>query len=397
MQRPPLRFGIAGLGLASTFMLPYLARDPRVKITAAADVRPAAREQFAREFQAATFASVEDLCRSPQVDVVYVCTPNYLHAEHAIQAATYGKHILLEKPMAVTLEECDAIIAAAERHGVHLIYGHTHSYDPPIQKLWEVVRSGALGRLTMLHTWNYTDLLYRPRAAWELDTQRGGGVVYIQAPHQVDIVRLLGGGLVGSVRAMTGCWDPALPTEGAYAAYLEFADGVPATLVYSGYGHFDTAELHYWIGERGLPRDPATHAQTWAAYRARAAAGAADPDAGKDAVRYGGDRPRAPAAGPRHQYFFGLTLVSCERGDLRQSPDGIYVYDETGKRELPLPPDVTGNQAVIDAVYDAVVHDRPPLHDGRWGKATLEVCLAILESARQRRELLLAHQVPSPA
>src|SRR5581483_1976530 len=71
---------------------------------------------------------------------------------------------------------------------------------------------------------------------------------------------------------------------GCYTAYLEFEDGTPATLVYSGYGHFDSAELHYWVGERGQMRDPATHAETRRAYQARAG-GAADEAASREAIR----------------------------------------------------------------------------------------------------------------
>jgi phthalate 4,5-cis-dihydrodiol dehydrogenase len=406
---PTLRLGIAGLGLASTLSLPSLARHPGVRIAAAADLRPSALDRFESEFQGETFQSVEDLCRSPNVDAVYVCTPAYLHAEHAVTAATHGKHVLVEKPMALALDECDRMIAAAEQGGVQLVYGHTHAYDPPIRALADLVHRGELGRLTMIHTWNYTDLLYRPRAEWELDTARGGGVVFIQAAHQIDVVRLIGGGLVRSVRATTGRADPDRPTEGHYVAYLELEDGTPATLVYSGYGYFDSAELHYWVGERGQPRDPETNARTRAAYRARRASGAPEQEAARrESIRYGGSpvAPPAPAGGnatpvpapvPRHQYFFGLTIVSCERGDVRQSPDGLYVYDERGKREIMLPTDVTGNQVAVDELYRAVTEDRPPRHDGRWGRATLEVALAILQSGRERREVFLTHQTPLQA
>src|SRR2546423_9166729 len=163
----------------------------------------------------------------------------------------------------------------------------------------ELVQSGALGRLTMMQAWNYTDLLYRPRAAWELDTTSGGGVVYIQASHQVDMLRWFGGGLVRSVRGMTGVWDPERPTEGSYTAYLEFVDGTPATIVYSAYAHFDTAELHHGVGERGLPRAPDTHAQTRAEYRARHAADAGGRGvAEREARRYrGGAAPPPPPPG----------------------------------------------------------------------------------------------------
>src|SRR5262249_61587623 len=111
----------------------------------------------------------------------------------------------------------------------------------------------------------------------------------IQAATQHDVVRRIGGGMVRSVRAMTGRADPERPTEGHYVAYLELVHGTPATLVYSGYGYFDSAELHYWVGERGQPRDPETNARTRAAYRARRASGPPDPEGERrESIRYWG-------------------------------------------------------------------------------------------------------------
>src|SRR6185312_12499606 len=98
---------------------------------------------------------------------------------------------------------------------------------------------------------NYTDFLYRPRRPEELDTSQGGGALFNQAPHQVDIVRLLGGGRVKSTRAQAGRWDITRPTEGAYSALMTFESGAFASLTYSGYGHFDSDEFQGWIGEMG--------------------------------------------------------------------------------------------------------------------------------------------------
>ncbi len=154
--------------------------------------------------------------------------------------------------MALSIAECDAMNEAAEKHGVKLLCGHTHSFDPPIRKIRAIVKSGELGKLCMINTWNYNEFMYRPRMKHELATSRG--VVLNQGPHHVDIVRLIGGGMVRSVRAMTGVWDKAREWEGSYTCYLEFEDGTPATLVYSGYGFFDTAELFSWIGEGGQYR-----------------------------------------------------------------------------------------------------------------------------------------------
>ena len=98
----------------------------------------------------------------------------------------------------------------------------------------------------MITALDFTDFLYRPRRPEELATESGGGAVFNQAAHQVDIVRLLAGGKVSSVRAFTGNWDRARPTEGAYSCLLGFDHGVFATLTYSGYAHFDSDELMGW-------------------------------------------------------------------------------------------------------------------------------------------------------
>ena len=85
----------------------------------------------------------------------------------------------------------------------------------------------------------------------ELVTEKGGGAVYLQAPHQLDVIRFVGGGMVRSLRGMVGNWVPSRPCDGAYTAYLEFEDGTPATAVYNGYAHFDTGELAAMVVGKG--------------------------------------------------------------------------------------------------------------------------------------------------
>ena len=390
-----LRLGIAGLGVASTQILPPLAKLPFIKITAAADTRADALARFCQVYEGEGYATVEELCRSANVDAVYIATPNSLHAEHAIIAAKHKKHIIVEKPMAMTLAECDAMNEAADKYGVKLLCGHTHSFDPPIRKIREIVKSGELGRLCMINTWNFNEFMYRPRMKHELAMSRG--VVLNQGPHHVDIVRLIGGGLVRSVRAMTGVWDKAREWEGSYTCYLEFADGTPATLVYSGYGFFDTAELFDWVGEGGQYRDPKTNLRV--RERLRDVRTPEEEERLKEGMRFGGAREGEFShvwSGERKQPFFGLTMVSCEKGDIRQTPDGLRIYGESEQREIALAAGSRGREAEVEELYNAVVHKKPVFHDGRWGAATLEVCLAMLESAEKRQEIFLSHQVPSP-
>ena len=387
--------GMAGLGVASTQILPAVSRLPYLQITAAADLRADALTKFRSEYGGESFTSVEEMCDSPGVDFIYIATPNQLHAQHAMAAAQRKKHVIVEKPMALTLDECEAMNAAAEENGVKLLCGHTHSFDPPIRKIREIVKSGELGKVCMINTWNYNEFMYRPRMKHELATSHG--VVLNQGPHHVDVVRLIGGGIVRSVRAMTGIWDKARAHEGSYTCYLEFEDGTPATLVYSGYGFFDTAELFNWVGEGGQYREPETNLKV--RRRLREVRSPEDEEQLKEGMRFGGQREGEYShmwSGERKQPFFGFTLVSCERGDIRQTPDGLRIYGENDKREVDLPVGSRGREAEIEELYNAVVHNRPVFHDGWWGEATLEVCLAMLESAKGRKEIFLSHQVPSP-
>jgi len=404
-----LRLGVIGLGMGAGRVIPEIAKLPFLNLVAGADVRQHALDQFGKEFGAATYTSIEEMCHNPNVDAVYVATPHEYHAQHAIIALKNKKHVIVEKPMALTLEDCEAMNKAADENGVWLLCGHTHSFDPPVRKMAEVIRSGELGRPLMINASYYKNFIYRPFS--DHDEAMSRGIVLNQGPHQVDIVRLLGGGMVRSVRAVAGAGDPTRgepperPAEGHYACFLEFENGVAASLTFSGYAYLDTAELVWGIGEGGQPVDPEDFVRAHSFFGQLGTG----PDRTKnmekllESWRYGGasagewfnmgrgDRPAAE----RHQPFFGLNIVTCERGELRQSPDGVYVYTGDGRRELPIEHGAHGREAEMKELHDAVVQNRRPFHDGRWGEATIEVCLAMLESTKTHKEIMMSHQVPA--
>jgi phthalate 4,5-cis-dihydrodiol dehydrogenase len=398
MQSEPrrLRVGVVGLGRAFSIMAPTFALDRRVEVVAGCDPRLEARERFSADFNAAAYASVPELCGDGRVEIIYIATPHQHHASNAIAAAQAGKHVLVEKPMALNLDDCAAMIAAARAAGVHLIIGHSHSFDAPVQRVAQLVQSGAFGALKMITALNCTDFLYRPRRPEELATEQGGGVIFNQAPHQVEMLRLIGGGLLKSVRASAGVWDAARPTEGAYAAFFTFEKGASATLTYSGYAHFDTDEFCDWIGESGAAKDPAAYG---AARRRIASANDAKAEADlKAAANYGGARYAGPdlrqdLARPAHHQNFGFLLASCERADLRPTSKGVFIYadDRVEFEEIAVPP--VPRQEVIDELWAAVVEGIAPTHDGEWSLATMEACLAILRSSRENQEIALQRQV----
>jgi len=382
MAERVLRLGVIGLSRGFDLTRPTLVADPRVRLVAAADPRPEARAAFQAEFGAPAFATAEALCDDAQVEAVYIATPHETHPELAALAARRGKHILVEKPMALDLASCRAMTEAARSAGVQLVVGPSHGFDPPVAAAADLIASGEFGRPRMITAMTFTDFLYRPRRPEELDTAQGGGVVFSQAAHQVDVVRRLADAPVLSVRAAVGRWDPHRPTEGAYQAFLAFAGGASAVLTYSGYGRYDTDALMGWIGETGAAKDPDAYAV------ARRRLAEASEDQLKAARAYGAVRPnQTPPVGHEH---FGFVLVACERGDLRLTATGVEAFGPETRRTFGVPLDPATRYGVIDELWAAVVRGRPPLHSGAWGTENLAVCLAILRSAAEGREIAIA-------
>jgi len=390
----PFKLGMAGLGIGGGMILKAAERMPEVEIFAAADTRESARDAFQARYEGRTYDSVKALCEDPDVEVVWVATPNHLHSEHVVMAADHGKHVVSEKPMALNVEQCERMVEAADRNGVLLSCGHTFSLSPGIQTMRQVIKSGELGRLIALSVWLYTDWMLKPRMPEEIDVSLGGGVVYRHGPHVLDSIRLLGGGMVRSVRAQTGHWMKERPNApGNYSAFIEFEDGTPATVTYNGYGHFYTAELTWGMGSRLYTSEQAV------AVRKSLREGTFDVEAEKEAMRFiggsGGTPTESPPSGGGN-ISFGVYLASCERGDIRQSPNGLLIYDNDGDREVPLSGERVGGNGELMEMYRALREGGSIKHDGRWGMATLELIAAIMQSGRERREIMLTHQCPSP-
>jgi len=380
----PLRLGVAGLGRAFMLMLPTLAHHPRIRLVACADPRPEARARFVRDFPGSrAHPTVEALLADREVEAIYLATPHQHHAALAVAAAQAGRHAMVEKPMAVTLAEAEAMMASHARAGTVLMIGHSHGQDGPVRHARRLIAAGEVGAPRLIEALNFTDFLWRPRRPEELDTAQGGGVVFSQAAHQIDVVRVLCGGMLRSLRAHA---VPGRGTEGAYAAFLAW-DGGAATATYSGFGRFDTDAWMGWIGELGTPKPPTTPGA------ARARLDTAHEAEAKRARAYGAGPPGLPApAPPAHHNHFGVVLVQCDRADLRLTADGVEVHDDSGLRLERTPLPVLPRAEVLDEFAAAIRDGIPPLHDGAWGLATLEACLALLDSASDGREVALHRQ-----
>jgi phthalate 4,5-cis-dihydrodiol dehydrogenase len=385
-EQLPLRLGLVGLGMAGGIMASAASLYPGVRIAGAADRNEELRSRFAKDHSVPVHSDIAGLITDPEIDAVYIATPHQFHCEHTIRALESGKHVVVEKPMALSLTDCDEMIRAADASGRVLIVGHTHSFDPAIRKIRELVKTGTVGEIAMLAMWNYTNFLYRPRRPEELDTTKGGGIIFNQLPHQIDVARYLIEAPVRTVRAMTAVLDSTRPTEGACTALIGFQNDVAATLTYSGYDRFDSDELHGWINEVGFP----VKSSYGAARRAIDVMGGPAAEIAARTKRYGYGSAMLPGKAP-HQPHFGTMVVTCRDADMRQSADGVLMYNKEGMHEVTIEPTPwhAGFGDVIHELYCAVRWGKPPVHSGRFARGTVEIIMAILASSRERREITL--------
>ncbi|MYB83323.1 MAG: Gfo/Idh/MocA family oxidoreductase [Chloroflexi bacterium] len=400
--RRTLGVAMAGIGVGGTEMLPAFEQMEEIDLIAGADINPLTRERFQARYEAKAYASIEELCEDDDVEAVWISTPNRFHAPMTIYALEHGKHVVVEKPMALNLEEAQAMCDAAKRTGNVLIAGHTRSFIPPFRKMYSIIESGQLGAVKAINFMAYTDWLLRPRVSEELDLAQGGGLVYRQGPHQIDTVRLLGGGMVKNVRGVVGQWMPERPIPGYYSALFEFENGAVSTIIHNAHGYFMGAQLVPWghdrqrydEAERILVRDGMI-------------TGTRDEESDKQAIRIGGEREvevfkregqnRDPGGEPWVPAEPGFVVVSCERGDITRSAYGITIYDNEGHHTIDLKPPsgwAMNRRAELKELYDAVVNGAPVYHTPEWGMATLEATLAVIESGKTGKMIELQHQVP---
>lgn len=390
MMSIPLRIGMLGMGNAGLAFVPAIGKHPEFKLAAFVEPNDDARTAAEAQHGVPGYATLAQLlAEGPRLDTVCIASPTEHHTSQALQAIDAGLHVLVEKPMATTLEDARSMVRAARERSVTLLVGHSHSYDLPIRKMREVISSGRLGAVRMAHNWCFTDWIYRPRRLDELDTRQGGGVTLRQGSHQFDILRLLCGGQVHRVRARAFDFDHERSAVGAHCVYLDFENGAVATAVYNGYGGFQTTEILGGLSEWGFPAPT----QGWSVKR-RGNGGARDAAAELQAKQARAGKV-IPDQAP-FQPFFGITLVSCEGGDIRQSPQGLYVYDGNGMEELRFPTDRSPRDLVLDELGDAIRGRAMALHDGQWGLANLEVCLAAIESSERAAEMDLKEQRAVP-
>lgn len=226
---------ILGAGRISTAHARAVQDTPGATLIGIADVDKSRADKFAGEWKIEAFTDYADALKRDDVHIVTIALPHHLHEKATVDAASAGKHVFIEKPMADTLDECNRMIQAADRHNVLLFVAHTQRFFASTIKAREILQSGEMGRPVFA-----TDTWYKPfgletRPPWMLDRKLGGGMWLMDGAHQIDRTCWVLDTDVKAVKAYIDNPYHGLKTDDAELALLELHNGQYAAIIHTGY------------------------------------------------------------------------------------------------------------------------------------------------------------------
>lgn len=344
-----IRFALIGCGRIARKHAEILASGlvPGACLAAVCDIRPEAAELLGRQYNVPWYANMHAMMEGAGrgIDVVCILTESGWHARHTLEVVPYGKHIVVEKPMALTLEDADAMIRACDLAGVKLFVVKQNRYNLPVQRLRQAFEQGRFGKMvlgTVRVRWS-RDQSYYDQAPWRGTWALDGGVFANQASHHVDLLEWFLGEPV-SVYATTRTALVNIEAEDTGVAVINFRSGaigvVEATTATRPKDLEGSLSL---LGETGT-------------------------------VEIGGF-----AVNEMKTWSFSSPLPEDDHvlEEARENPPSVYGF---------------GHVAYLSNVVDVIENGGRSLVDGLEGRKSLELINAIYESAATRREVILHFQ-----
>jgi UDP-N-acetyl-2-amino-2-deoxyglucuronate dehydrogenase len=332
---------LVGCGRISGSHVAAIEKIAGLELVAVADVEIDRANEVAERQGIPAFRTLEELLATVDCDVVAVCTPSGLHPAHGIAAARAGKHVVTEKPMAISLADADALVQACDAAGVQLFVVKQNRLNPPIQLLRRAVDKGRFGRIYLANTtvrWTRPQDYYDAapwRGTWEFD----GGAIMNQASHYVDLMQWLVGP-VESVVAKTATLARRIETEDTGMAVLRFRSGALGVIEVTVLTYPRNFEGSITIlGEKGT-------------------------------VKIGGTAVNRVEQWQFADYDDDDKLIDAAN----TSPPTVYGF---------------GHEAYYRNVLAVLRGEAKPGTDGREGRKSLELILGIYESAKTGREVPL--------
>lgn len=339
-----LEFALVGCGHVATKHASAIGDVPGARLSAVCDINADRAAALGASLGVPAFTAIEEMLRRvPTIDVVNVLTPTGYHAEHAIRIAAHRKHVVVEKPMALRLEDADAMIEACERAGVRLFVVKQSRYNPPVRKLRRAVEDGRFGKLVMgtVRVRRCRRQEYYDRDDWRGTRELDGGVLANQASHHIDLLMWMLGD-VRSVYAKAATQLVDIETEDTAAVLMHFENGALGIVEATTAARPSDLEGSLSIlGERG-------------------------------AVEIGGHAVDE--------------MVSWKFEDSSSEDLAAATRDSTG----------VGHRGFIDNVVRTIRGNAVALVDGPEGRKSLEVINAMYESVRTGREVALPYRSTRP-
>ncbi|MHA6643023.1 Gfo/Idh/MocA family protein [Mesorhizobium sp. A623] len=344
-----LNFALVGCGRIARRHAELLGRGQiaGARLAAVCDVVAQKAEKFSQEFDVPMFIDMHEMMHKAEIDVVVVLTESGRHAEHAIALAPYGKHIVVEKPIALTLEDADAMIAACKQVGIRLFVVKQNRFNVPVVKLREAVDAGRFGKLTLgtiRVRWSRNQAYYDQddwRGTWALD----GGVLANQASHHIDLLHWM----MGDVETVFAHGKTALvdiEAEDTVVAVVTFASGALGVI------------------------------ETTTAVRPKDLEGSISMLGEAGSVEIGG--------------FAVNELKVWNFTDLQPGDEDVRTRYSVN------PPNVYGfgHQAYYHHVVESIIDNVPPMVDGEVGRKSLELIIALYRSIETGREERVSNTMP---
>lgn len=346
MQDKPVGFGLLGAGLVAPFHAKSLRNSKKAKLLAVADFNRERAEALAREYECEAFDSLEQLLEFPGLDVVDVLTPNHLHFDAVAMSARAGKHVLVEKPPAMTLQDTDAMISLCEQAGVKFGVVLQCRVREAIQAIKNAVVEGRFGKILRADAsmkW-YRSEEYYLSDSWRSARASGAGVTVQHAFHYIDLLQYLVGPAEAVRAQMSNVAHPQVELEDTLDAFVDFKCGARG-VVQASTGLWPGTDVRIEInGENGTAIMVGERMVTWQFKDER-------PE-DRNCLQYGNEAVQTAATGPAD-----------------------FAYAD--------------HQVVIDDMADAIREDRPPVIPAASTRDTLELVLAMYKSADTQSRILL--------
>jgi UDP-N-acetyl-2-amino-2-deoxyglucuronate dehydrogenase len=238
-----VNFAVIGYGNIGKRHCQHILQHPQARLKAVCEL-PLFEKPVDFPKEVAFYDNLKKMLEQETFDVLNVCTPNYLHRQHTIQALEHGKHVVCEKPMAMSTNECDQMIAAANAGKRIIFVVKQNRYNEPVQYVKKLIENNALGRVFMVTVncfWNRNEYYYH-ESIWRGKRREDGGCLFTQFSHFVDILYYLIGDIQQCRGVIKNYNHPYIETEDTGSFLMQSNDGALINFNYSTCSHTKNME-----------------------------------------------------------------------------------------------------------------------------------------------------------